>query len=152
MCSLWRLLFNVSVVSLLVTGGRPRWHCQPDGPIWDVPAGEVSLPVCAGCSQHTQVAKSLLAVDTELAVPCLMFSPTVSCQIPLAKPCHAWGSCWSSGLGAVRWKDAVSHRQVSTPGSLLFLWDSPLSAHLCSLQECPDPGAFVNITESCTVY
>ncbi|XP_071283830.1 MOB kinase activator 2 isoform X1 [Agelaius tricolor] len=40
-----------------------------------------------------------------------MFSPPASCWIPLAKPCHDWGSCWSSGLGAVLCKDAVSHRK-----------------------------------------
>lgn len=119
-----------------------------DSSDWDVPAGEAALPAYAGYSQHAQVAKSLLAVDTKLAVLCLMLSPTASCRIPLAKPYHDWGSCWSSGHGAVLWKDVMSH---STPGTL-SLEDSPLSAHLCWLQECRDPGAFVNIGEPCTAY
>lgn len=96
---------------------------------WDVPAGEAALPACAGCSQHTQVAKSLLAVDTKLVVLCLTFSPTVSCQKPPARPCHDWGSCWSPGLGAVLWKDAVSHWWVqhARRSSVSLGWSSACS-------------------------
>lgn len=119
---------------------------------WDVPAGEAALPACAGCSQHTQVAKSLLAVDTELVVLCLTFSPTVSCQKPPARPCHDWALAGAQDLERCSGKMLCLTGGSSTPGTPLFLWDGRLPAHLCSLQECRDPGAFVNIGEPCTVH
>lgn len=117
-----------------------------------MPAGEAALPASAGCSQHTQVPNSLLAVDTKLVVLCLMFSPMASCWIPVAKPFVTGGLVGAQDVEQCSGKMLCLIGRSVRPDTPLFLGNSPLSAHLCSLQECRDPGAFVNIGEPCTVH
>lgn len=133
----------------LVTGGRPGWHCQPDGLI------------CLGCACWRGSSPCicwLFPAYTGSKVSSGCGHRTCSTLLDVQPRCELWDTSgkampWLGLLLELRaWSCALQRCCVSQAGQHTRHSSVPLSAHLCSLQECPDPGAFVNITEPCTVY